>query len=427
MMIKPSYRVINYQGGTPSQNQFYYNLYAEFYNNETRFMPELFSLVGVKYFVIMNNLTGISSGLGFGLNITKLMKYQSGIVEITKNKYYELYESKYNIRALEVIKNFTLVLGNFNTLNYLNYIGMNLTQTPIIFSSDINKNDARILLPHVNTIITSEFTNYINFTKNLTKYCSKVKSYEFEGDVNSGKISLLEIITPLDISIVQSKGFCFRYSYPSGYCPGFLYISNKNNTQSVFRVNPVILHSYVAIASGSTYENHNYTINGAYPSSINYINSFTHTFWSYYNHSFNNSEINFTLKNDSKVLYSQSWIKFVLVSNSKLRFSRSGKINFSTQEEDNINFSFTYTNTGYEIQTNHTGLLISYIPYYSDMISKGGNSFPALGSVISIIVVSNSHKYSNSAYSFYLTIYGIFGILSFFGSYFTIRRRILIN
>lgn len=421
LMDKPSYRAINYHGGTPSQNSFYYTIYREFYNNQTKFMPELLSLVGVKYFVVLNNLTGISSNLGAGENISELMGYQNGITELKHNKYYELYQTNFNLSNFEMIKNLTLVLGNYSTLNYMNYIGINITKTPIVFSTDINKADAGLLLPYINRIVTSNYTLYSNFIENLSKYVSKKESAQFIYNVNTGKIALFEIIEPTSIKVTYSSYYGLRENYPSGYSPGFLYLSNKNGKPSNFRINSGMNNTYITVATGSYLENHNFTVNKENLKSENYVNNYTKTYWTYYNQSIRNGTINFQLDNDSRILYSESWIKFILISNEKLNFTKNGTPQFKDQEVNYEDGSLKYTLTGYQIRSNYTGLLLAYIPYYSDMVSYGGKSYSALDGMVSLISISSHTRYSDVTYSYLLTIYGLGLTVIFFIGYFSVK------
>ena len=95
LMLKPNYRVLNYVSGTPNLDQYYYWLYSEFYNNDTKYMPELFSTVGVKYFVVLNNYSAYGYGfLGEGVNVTKLMGYQENLRQLFVTKNYTVYQSK---------------------------------------------------------------------------------------------------------------------------------------------------------------------------------------------------------------------------------------------------------------------------------------------------------------------------------------------
>ena len=423
LMDKPAYRTIDYQGGTPSQNNFYYSIYCEFYNNQTKFMPELLSLVGVKYFVVLNNLTGISSRLGAGENITKLMQYQDGIKELKHNKYYELYETTFNLSNAEIIKNLTLVIGKYSALNYINYIGINITKTPIIFSSDINKADSSILIPYIDRIVSTNYTLYNNFIENLSRYASTKESSQFINDINTGKINLLEIVKPTNIKVIYSSYYNLRNYHPSGYSPEFLYLSNRDDNQSKIIINSNINTSYIAIATCSYIENHNFTIDNKSLVPNNYINNYTKTYWTSYNNSISDRVIHIQLDNDTHILYSQSWIKFILISNKNLNFTKNGLPQFKEQDVNYNGSTLKYTATGYDIKSNYTGLLLVFIPYFSDMISHGGSSYSALGGMVSIISISSKAEYSSVAYSYYLTVYGIIIAIIFFTVYFALSYK----
>ena len=424
LMEKPAFRTINYQGGTPSQNNFYFNIYCEFYNNQTKFMPELLSLVGVKYFVVLNNLTGISSRLGSGDNVTKLMKYQYGIQELKHNRYYELYDTNYNLSNTEIIKNFTLVIGNYSILNYMNYIGINITQTPILFSSDINRADSNIFLPYIRRIVTTNYSLYGDFIGNLSKYVSKEESKQFINRVNTNKINLLEIISPNSIKVLYSNLSSLKQNYPSGYSPEFLYLSNRNGNRSKISIQSNISKAHIAIATYSYRENHNFTIDKENLTSDNYINNYTKTYWVYYNNSIDTNIINIQLDNDPQILYSQTWIKFILISNENIYFTKAGLPQFKNQDFNSGGNTLKNTWSGYIIKSNYTGFLLVYIPYYSDMVSHGGNSYSALNGMVSIIAVSSKAKYSNVVYSYYLTVYAIILTIIFFSLYFVIGYEI---
>ena len=420
LMDKPAYRTIDYQGGTPSQNNFYFTIYCEFYNNETKFMPELLSLVGVKYFVVLNNLTGLSTGLGRGENVTQLMEYQYGIKELRHNKYYELYETNYNLSDTEIIKNFTLVIGKYSTLNYMNYIGINITKTPILFSFDLYRSDSTVLLPYISRILFTNYSLYSNFIGNLSKYVSKEEFAQFINNINTNKINLLQIIMPTSIKVAYSNVYGLRKNYPSGYSPEFLYLSNRNGNKSEITIESNISEAYIAIATCSSLENHNFTIDKENLTSDSYINNYTKTYWVYYNYSINTNIINIQLDNDPQILYSQTWIKFILLSNQNIYFTKIGLPQFEDQDFNSNGNNLKYTLSGYVIKSNYTGILLVYIPYYSDMVSHGGNSYPALSGMVSIIFISSKSEYSVTVYSYYLTINGIIIAVIFFTLYFVI-------
>ena len=202
LITQPNYRVLNYATGNSHLDNYYTWLYKEFYDNKTKYMPELFSTVGIKYFVVLKNLKSYSYGdLGDNQNIPELMNYQVGLIRIDNNNHYEVFKSIYNISVAPQIKNVTLVLGNYDLLNYLSYSGVKLNNTPILFSSDINPNNFNIILPLIKRIVIPNTNSLKSFSTNISQNISEANKVfkEIVSEIQNNIVRLLLIKTPNSI------------------------------------------------------------------------------------------------------------------------------------------------------------------------------------------------------------------------------------
>ncbi len=205
LLERPSYRVLDYASGTPSQNSFFYWLYQEFYNNDTIYMPELMATVGVKYFVVLKNFNSFGFGsLGVGKNVLQLMKYQRDLKVVSTSNNYTIYESTLNISQAYEIKSVSLVVGPYNLLNYLAYSGYDLVDNTILFSSDINIHNFNSVMPMVSSIFTQNLSSVLGFTNEIfgantslsVSWYSKIRD-----SIESGTVNFIEIFTPEKIKL----------------------------------------------------------------------------------------------------------------------------------------------------------------------------------------------------------------------------------
>lgn len=257
LIERPSYRVVNYASGNPQLDNYYYWLYQEFYNNKTEHISELFSTIGVKFFVILNNFSSYSYGwLGQGKNASILMSYQQGTRLLQSNRYYSLYESNFNFSAPENVKNLTLVLGGYNVLNYMAYVGFNLSRTPIIFQADVTVSNYNYTAPLINRVVTDNFSKLQAFYTHVFGKNSVLASNEYSSMIQSiimNRTKLLEIFTPQNISLTPQDliiGDSISNKLGSVVPDGtVLHLQSNNSNISEFSISVGIHIGYLGISA----------------------------------------------------------------------------------------------------------------------------------------------------------------------------------
>ncbi|MGC8621934.1 MAG: hypothetical protein ACP5U0_08485 [Caldisphaera sp.] len=177
--------------GVPSMpsTRFFYWINQLFYSNETKYIGSLFSLAGIKYFVILKNTSSYSYYGNFmpyadGKNASKLMEYQYGVRMIYNNKFYSIYLNENYTGTSSQYSNLSLVAGGYSELSMMPYAGINISKLGIVMSSDISSINYDYIMPHVSNIFIRSSSdldgivirrvgneiNLINYSSSLTPF-----------------------------------------------------------------------------------------------------------------------------------------------------------------------------------------------------------------------------------------------------------------
>jgi len=173
-------------GNPPAISNFYnYWLYSQFYNNLTNSMSSLFGLEGVSYFVVLNNTNPFlgSYYLPNSVNTSTyaLVGNQSGIKELIGGDGYSIFKSNFLVKEASYVKNYTEVLGSFDTLNNMASVGFNLSNLAVIYPNAVTSktfftyigNTSMIILPNINSIYSLEMPLLGKYEINLTPSFNK--------------------------------------------------------------------------------------------------------------------------------------------------------------------------------------------------------------------------------------------------------------
>lgn len=141
--------------------RYFYWVYEQFYLNQTKYVGELLGLEGIEYLLVLYGTNAASYQGNFmpwsiGVNASALLPYQTGIEQIFSDRYYAIYRNLYAGPMLTLVHNFTLLEGDFDTLNELAYAGVNLTDLGLVLPSDLNPSNWNEILNHTKTIVTSD-------------------------------------------------------------------------------------------------------------------------------------------------------------------------------------------------------------------------------------------------------------------------------
>jgi hypothetical protein len=242
-IINPAYTYTNVRiAGLPGyavyplQSNFYtYWLYSQFYGNETRNIAQLFGIMGVKYFVILNNTQPFYGSYflngSFASNPYKIMQYQENVKLMSASKNYSIYGTTYNVNEVSCISNYSLVSGTYNTLNGMANSGFNLTKMAIIYPQFLTEsvynsylaNASYIILPNFNSIFGLVEPLISKYSLNLSNLVSAsmnsnwIPSFYYDDNIASTGVPYF-FQFPYDL-LVSSKGGTLKI-HSDSYLPG---------------------------------------------------------------------------------------------------------------------------------------------------------------------------------------------------------------
>ena len=149
-------------------SNFFVWLYNLLNSNGTRYSANLVSILGVKYFVLFTNVS--ANGNPYYVPQSAFLN-QIGWTPIIRSENYTIFRNQYYSGGAYYPSNYTLALGNYNMLNELAYLGVNLSKTPIFFPTDINNSNYVQVFRQTNMIALSnenEITGLVLSISNST-------------------------------------------------------------------------------------------------------------------------------------------------------------------------------------------------------------------------------------------------------------------
>ena len=165
LLLNPYYRIAEPQQYTsvpaPSDYYFYW-VYNEFYSNQTTNIAQLMGLMGVKYFVTLNNVDHN------GRLSTLLMNYQKNLTCLYSSSNYSIYESILPIGLGGSFENLTLLTGGYQSLLNAASMGVNISGLALIFQSDMNSTNFNFVMKKASGIVFSDGVDFQSFA--ITKF-----------------------------------------------------------------------------------------------------------------------------------------------------------------------------------------------------------------------------------------------------------------
>ena len=193
-----TYGIPNY-GAPPINSTYYiYWVYSLFYHNETKYVGDLLSLLGIKYFVVLYN-TNSESGFGSfmpwsnNVNASEIMAYQKNVVRIYSSMNYSIYLNKYYSANDISVSKMTLLLGNFNILNEIAGRGVNLSDLGILFPWDLSTFNSSEIMRYVGNVIYQP--NQLNLSVSLDPFAAELNLI---GSTLAGNSDFQSAWVPLD-------------------------------------------------------------------------------------------------------------------------------------------------------------------------------------------------------------------------------------
>lgn len=185
--------------GSPQlqSSNFFFWAFQMFYENKTKYFAQLMSIEAIQYFVVFYNTNAANDYMPWSANknASLLLNYQEDVTQIYQNSNFAIYKNLCNVSASDAVSNFTIVLGDYNTLNLMAYAGMNLSDLALVFGEDLNSTNWDFFMSHCSQIVSGESNlttlamMFINSSKiQPLDYVSNSLSSATQGWINSYRI-----------------------------------------------------------------------------------------------------------------------------------------------------------------------------------------------------------------------------------------------
>ena len=157
MIPYKTYGVPNY--AAPPLQSNYYALWAYylFYTNQTHYIGDLLSVLGISLFVVLYNSNSLSDGGMFmpwsnNVNASHLMKYQIGVNEIRETANYAIYRTEFCNADSVSVSGLSIILGNYSATETLAAHGVNLSGLAPVFYPQLSTIGLFTIMPYVKQI-----------------------------------------------------------------------------------------------------------------------------------------------------------------------------------------------------------------------------------------------------------------------------------
>ena len=171
----PQYKTISLSSYIPNYNtetNFFYWFYHLFYTNGTKYSAQILSTVGVQYFVDIYNANseGYPSFVPWshGINASSILKNQVGWSLIKSTSNYSIFKNDVFVSNSYYTNNLSILLGDYNTLNYLSYLGANLSTITPLFANDLHTMNYSLLFNHTNLIVLNGYNSLLDLVLGLS-------------------------------------------------------------------------------------------------------------------------------------------------------------------------------------------------------------------------------------------------------------------
>jgi hypothetical protein len=170
-----------YYGSVPAPSNYYFTwVYDQFYSNQTKSLAQLMGVMGVKYFVTLNNVNGL------GDTYTNLMLYQSNVTLIYTSSDFSIFQSSVPINVAMSVGSWAILSSTYTALQASAKDGIHVTQLPMVFASDINSQNfgfiwsrtAALVLDSPEDMVSIAIARYIN-ESNSRILADEVSNYAY--------------------------------------------------------------------------------------------------------------------------------------------------------------------------------------------------------------------------------------------------------
>ncbi len=396
--------VPTYWSAPLSPDGFYaYFAYNQFNNKNTYYLSQLLGIVGVKYFVTLNNVDGL------GNTESALMQSQKNISLIYKTKYYNIYKNNLNVPIAVNVNYFTIMPSNYNMMLYAANIGINISGMAIVFTQDINSENFNIVINNTKTIIINGNDSLISIA--LGKYINM-----------SDTINVLKYINPQNANISQVwTSSTSMYNWP--YSPNSLILENAYPFILTDSKTPLIINQTLpslgkynlwvyVMESPEPGAKLQFNINGALYNVSTYNGTSPGTFfWIKIPFLAKNNSLDILIKSYGyngimKMVYLRQGLisrevnklKNLIIKNNVIVINlKENTLNYSLIKKVNSikyissPFEIKITQNGYIISGKPSGIILIRLPFYSTMKPSNHSilQFPSMGGINYYLVLPN--------------------------------------
>lgn len=196
-------------------NSFFYWAYQNLYGNTTSDLPQLLSLADIKFYAALYGLGSDSFGFATGKESNdsgQLLAEQTDLKLLDERSTYAIYTSTLNVAPAYAVNNFTLVDGNYNTLNQMASVGVNLSKSAILFPSDLLGVNLTWVLGKVSQVVLSSPQSWLDLAlATLGSDCTNPANY-----VGTDSSWTSSIESPNGYPYYFQTGYPFAYTSTSG-------------------------------------------------------------------------------------------------------------------------------------------------------------------------------------------------------------------
>lgn len=172
----PTYGTVAISSYIPNYNtvtNFYYWFYYTLYNNQTKYSSQILASVGVQYFV---DIYGANSEgypyfvpWSYNVNASTILLHQPGWKRVVSTQNFSIFKNENFNRNAYYTNGLSLILGNYNTLNEMAYLGINIANVTPVFSTDlINSQNSSEILNQTDLVVMSGYNSIYDLTLSIT-------------------------------------------------------------------------------------------------------------------------------------------------------------------------------------------------------------------------------------------------------------------
>jgi len=172
-------------GTVATPSGYYFNwVYQEFYSNETRDIAQLMGVMGVKFFVTLNNVSGQ------GDLYTKEMSLQHNITLIYDCPSYSIFESTLAVNVASNTYGITVLSDSYDSIQAAAVDGLDVSKVPLTFADDLDAQNFGFFLNHTAALFLRDPADLTSLA--VARYVNASDSFDTLGAVSNYAYSIMD-------------------------------------------------------------------------------------------------------------------------------------------------------------------------------------------------------------------------------------------